>query len=263
MEFLIVAVPARHARGGHRERALLSARDLAAQLRTGGRLSDPVGPSSPRWPIPPGAGWSRPCCGREHERPRADGRAADHPPGRGQASRRARPCRAGRARARRRAGGSLPPANRRARHRPAHGSRRRSARGTAGSARLKQTLETPNAELSARAPRRAGRIRPFIGRWPREAGETPARTRHCDRGCPPLRALYGRAATDPPAGGSGRRGGVGPGARRPASDQSPQGPRGKGLAQCSYLLALPLALAPPCSTLAARLRRALSRARSP
>jgi hypothetical protein len=41
-----------------------------------------------------------------------------------------------------------------------------------------------SARCSAGSERpRSGRIHTFIGRWLREAGENPARTRHCDRGC--------------------------------------------------------------------------------
>src|SRR5215210_6973692 len=54
---------------------------------------------------------------------------------------------------------------------------------------------------------------PGQGSGDREAGENPARTRHCDRGSPPhARASHWSRK------GPGRRGGVGPGVRRPPSD---------------------------------------------
>src|SRR5215216_1795835 len=54
---------------------------------------------------------------------------------------------------------------------------------------------------------------PGQGSVDREAGENPARTRHCDRGSPPhARASHWSRR------GPGRRGGVGPAVRRPPSD---------------------------------------------
>src|SRR5215210_2844515 len=54
---------------------------------------------------------------------------------------------------------------------------------------------------------------PGPGSVDREAGENPARTRHCDRGSPPhARASHWSRR------GPGRRGRVGPGVRRPPSD---------------------------------------------
>ena len=52
----------------------------------------------------------------------------------------------------------------------------------------------------------------------REAGANPARTRHCHRGSPP----HACVASHWSAIGPGRRGGVGPGARRPPSDHKPE-----------------------------------------
>ena len=90
------------------------------------------------------------------------------------------------------------------------------------------------AQPGARGPRR----RPFLGRvatcppsgsipsrqsrWSREAGENPERSRHCDRGCPPQREPSASAATGSANGGPGRCERVGPEARRPAADESPQ-----------------------------------------
>ena len=60
-----------------------------------------------------------------------------------------------------------------------------------------------------------GRIGGDKGRWSREAGANPARTRHCDRGGLAARAPAGGAATGTRRG-PGRRGEGGPEARRPA-----------------------------------------------
>jgi hypothetical protein len=59
-----------------------------------------------------------------------------------------------------------------------------------------------------------------------EAGEKPARTRHCDRGSPPhARKRRPLARHSEP----GRRGGIGPEARRPAPTASPHRPSWKGV----------------------------------
>src|SRR5215213_9300595 len=59
---------------------------------------------------------------------------------------------------------------------------------------------------------------PGPGSVDREAGANPARTRHCHRGSPP----HACVASHWSAIGPGRRGRVGPGARRPPSDHKPE-----------------------------------------
>ena len=58
------------------------------------------------------------------------------------------------------------------------------------------------------------------GRWYREAGVNPARTRHCDRGSRPHDATEGSATRE---GAAGR-----PGSQETSSDRKPIRPRGKG-----------------------------------
>ena len=72
-----------------------------------------------------------------------------------------------------------------------------------------------------------GSITPVQGRWSREAGAIPARTRHCHRGTPPARAPRARATGPPTAA----REGAGRNAREPGDlprPHSPIRPRGKG-----------------------------------
>src|SRR5918994_4512371 len=58
---------------------------------------------------------------------------------------------------------------------------------------------------------------PGPGSVDREAGANPARTRHCHRGSPPHAQASHWSVIGP-----GRRGGVGPEARRPPSDRKPE-----------------------------------------
>ena len=81
---------------------------------------------------------------------------------------------------------------------------------------------------------RQGSISAVQGRWSREAGAKPARTRHCDRGTPPARALR-RPSHWTADGGPGRRGRVGPEARRPAPTARLISPSWKGVASCSIV----------------------------
>src|SRR3954452_4519431 len=78
---------------------------------------------------------------------------------------------------------------------------------------------------------RQGSIRPVQGRWSREAGAKPARTRHCDRGTPPARALR-RPSHWTADGGAGRLGRVRPEARPPAPTARLIPPSWKGVASC-------------------------------
>ena len=65
------------------------------------------------------------------------------------------------------------------------------------------------------------------GRWIREAGARPARTRHCDRGCR-TRAASSRSHWTATCG-PGRRGAVGPGSQETSlRPRKPRSPRGKG-----------------------------------
>src|ERR687897_1962918 len=59
---------------------------------------------------------------------------------------------------------------------------------------------------------------PGPGAVDRESGANPARTRHCHRGSPPHACVASHWSRQ----GPGRRGGVGPGARRPPSDHKPE-----------------------------------------
>src|SRR5688572_26182356 len=89
---------------------------------------------------------------------------------------------------------------------------------------------------------------PGPGSVDREAGANPARTRHCHRGSPPHACVASHWSVI----GPGRRGRVGPGARRPPSDHKPEAlvERGGSLhlqLRSAGLAAglLTLALAPP------------------
>ena len=78
--------------------------------------------------------------------------------------------------------------------------------------------------------------------------QNPARTRHCDRGCPPRRAARQCAQPLIRRRRIGKARGVGPGARRPASDRKPTSPRGKGLAPMLRSTRIrPLGARRPCS----------------
>src|SRR5215212_3323758 len=59
---------------------------------------------------------------------------------------------------------------------------------------------------------------PGPGSVDREAGANPARPRHCHRGSPPHACVASHWSSI----GPGRRGRVGPGARRPPSDHKPE-----------------------------------------
>src|SRR5205807_5059873 len=68
------------------------------------------------------------------------------------------------------------------------------------------------------------------GRWLREAGVNPARTRHCDRGCPPRRAIARAATGPPPAGREGAERGS------PGSQETCLRPSHPALAERGWLM---------------------------
>ena len=103
-----------HARGRDRVRAGVPAGQARREPCAGGRLSDDVGPVFAALADPTRRSMVERCCATARPPSRAHGRPADHPPGGRQAPGDARPCRPGRARARARARGALPPARRRA-----------------------------------------------------------------------------------------------------------------------------------------------------
>ena len=95
----------------------------------------------------------------------------------------------------------------------------------------------------------------------REAGANPARTRHCDRGSRSQAVLEPQPLA--PQRGPGRRGSVGPGARRPPSDREADTPSRKGVAHLHEAPSSSPAWRPVSSLLARGAAAALRRRPSP
>ena len=102
--------------------------------------------------------------------------------------------------------------------------------------------------MSARLP-----PQPKADRWTGKSGASPARSRHCDRGCPSQRVIAR------PLARAGKARGEGSEVRRPPSDPSNSNPRGKG-SWMSISKSCRARARRPCSCLAA-CRRAVGRRR--